>query len=503
MSETKSPVPRIGSKTPRIAVVQAEGPEGFRALRLGVGAAAFDRRGERFIALAVRLDLDLRGPEGSVSSVARPRAPSAMWADRPADPVDPSGSILSYASDFAPKKPEADVLLVGHARASGTVESIEGSVTIASATGGGSFTGLFTARAGQSTTAIPLRAPYLYVGGTLGRVAPAANTERFVAGQLEDTTDSTFQAAGPGWRAPLGVLGPRSTVRTRGLFGVEEVELSLPDLEPVATADIGATRDLAVPLVLDTLWIDTDEAVGALVWRALVPLADNDVVERVVLSLERPGAHRDAQTRLADTQRGHVHYAFTEEDAHAKRPPPATDPVLEYHKHMTWGETAPEPRIELETYATVSAALAETPKERDKVLERYGFDEEKWMIEERAWLELFAVDAMEQKGELGAHYGELFLRAQDALATPEEERLTLLDYAGLRADMQRAIDPSVVLDRAKISLAQYMRLERRWLAKAEADPGLAEELERLLEEFGAEADPLDNLAFDDEPEEDD
>lgn len=487
MSEAR----RIGADARRVAVVQAEGPAEHRGLRALAGVAPFERDGEKLVSIVVRLDLVL-AEGGELFAEARPVSPRAMQPDVPIDPPDPSGELLRYASDFALFKESLDLVIVGHARGPAPAEVIEGGVDLLQGDAV-VFTGAFSARAGGPTPAIPLRAPYLapFVAGAASRVAPAAESRRFAAGKATGLEPTTFQAAEPGWRARPGSITPDAALRFRGLFGSQEAKVALPGLEPVVTADLEGLEGLSVPLSLDTIWIDVDEGVGAMSWRGVMPTPDGKRIDRFVLSLERASSPRDEATRLADTQRGTVRYAWTEDDAAKGTPPPEEDNVLTYHKEMTWSEVAPDPRISIEQYAAVSAELAERPKERGEVLAKHGFDDERFMVEERAWLERFAANAVQGKGELAAYYGDLFIAAQDALTTPEEERLTLRDYAGLRAELDRSADPTVPLDRAEVTLAQFMRLERRWTTRADADPAVQAELDALLEELGGDVDPLE------------
>lgn len=485
---------RIGGDPHRVAVVQAEGPSDLRSLRLLLGVCPFEREGEPFVSIVVRLDLRI-AEDGALLPAARPLSPASLQPDVPLDPPDASGELLRYASDFALFKEEIDVLLVGHARGAAPADVIEGGLDLlrGDAT---LFSGSFSARAGGAAAAIPLRSPYLapVSAAVVTRVAPLASAARFVAGKATALDPRAFQAAEPGWRAPLGSIAPGATLRVRGLFGVAEGVVVLPGLEPVVTMDLERLEGVSVPVALDTLWIDADLGTAALCWRGVVPTPRGQRIERFVLSAEHVAGRRDDATRLADTQRGSVRYAWTEDDAARGEPPPEGDTLLNYHKEMTWSEVAPDPRISIEQYASISADLAEHPKERADVLTKHGFDEERWMVEERAWLERFAANAVQGKGELAAYFGDLFIAAQDALMTPEEQRLTLRDYAGLRAELDRSADPTVPLERAELTLAQFMRLERKWTARADADPAVQAELDVLLEELGGDVDPLEAVS---------
>ena len=159
------------------------------------------------------------------------------------------------------------------------------------------------------------------------------------------------------------------------------------------------------------------------------------------------------------------------------------------------------PRVPIERYARVSAELAEWPDKREDTLKRHGFKEERYLLEERCWLERFAADAVEGHGELAAYFGELFVAEQDKLATPEEERVGLRDYLSLRLAMEIGADVAEVLGQAKMTLAQWMRLDRRWTGRAEADPAVAEEMAVIDADLRAGvSDDLDDDTADELPD---
>ena len=94
-------------------------------------------------------------------------------------------------------------------------------------------------------------------------------------------------------------------------------------------------------------------------WGAYGNVPDDTELARVIVSLEEKGKERTPERRLADTQRGKVFFAWSEEDAMKGEPPPTDDPRLESARYGTWASTAPEPRLELDRYALISAELAQ------------------------------------------------------------------------------------------------------------------------------------------------
>ncbi|MFO0549853.1 MAG: DUF2169 domain-containing protein [Polyangiaceae bacterium] len=509
-------------------MVHAEGPGNHRTLVPAVGLTPL-RVGERFLyAVSVRMGLRVSREVGEIAEpILTGERPAADKKLRFASTDDVAGEpLLDDASDFGPLKKDVDVVVVGHAHARFAADSFEGGVRVLDLVEGedgqiayrAAVSGRFAVRAGAPTQKIPLVAPYLTSVGTssLLRLAPVAREGRDLQGLLPpDFDEEVFNVAPPELRGSMGSVGPSAILELTGVFEpaagdredatmpVTTRVVGLPGLYPVVTFDGANGANVPVRMQLDTLRIDSDARTISVTWRGLAgPFDVASDFHRLVVSMEEVGAERDHGTRLSDTQRGKVVFAFDEDDARDGRTPPVEDARLSYERMKTWGEVAPEPRMPIESYARISAELAEWPKERDKTLDRHGYDEDSFGVEERAWLERFAADAMDGRSQLAVLYGDLFLREQDLLAKPEEDRWTLRDYAGLRVEMDRAADVGGVLEEAEISLAQWMRLERRWVRRAEEDPTVARELDSLLEELEANADPLEDTA-DEEPEAED
>lgn len=525
MSE-QAPRRRIGGQLYRIPVVHAEGPEGARKWAPAVGITPLDTGRGVTVAVVVRAAYAIPSDDGP-TVMAKPIERGARVAvDQPSRFASPG--LLDEASDFAPRKAAIDVVVVGHAHARRPEATIHGRLELAEPRGGKILVASFFARAGAPSDRIPLTAPYLGGIGTTGvtRFAPTGSDERFLDGGLPEPLDpEIFQVAPPELRAPLGAVPPNAMLELVGLLPVaatdelvldgappglvgspEALEAAvvarrsvlLPGYQPVVSYEISRSEPAMLEMTLDTLRIDTDAQRIDVVWRGMTrPIGDLVDLHRIIVSMEHLGLERDASTRMSDTQRGSVVFATTEEDAERGETPPEDDVRLEAQRYRTLAEVAPEPRIPLERYASITAELSEWPDRRAETLSRHGYDEDGYGIEERAWLERFASNAMDGQSELAASFGQMFLEAQDALARPEEERLGLRDYAGLRAELDRAADASAVLEQAGLTLAQWMRLERRWLARADTDPRVARELESLLEELSDDSDPFADEA---EPE---
>ena len=498
MSEEDSPPRRdrfVGADPPRVVVVAAEGPAGMREAEAGTGVVPFSRGGDWFLAVVVKLCLGDTGKP--LLSMMAPHPFTLDVASRFAE-FDPA--LLDRASDFALFKANADVLIVGHARTLEPTAVMQPTLTVLSGDGEPVFSATVVVRAGAPTTQIPLAEPYLtqaWAGAPI-RVGPHAAPHRNLGGLVhDDTAPHLFQAATPEMQIAERNFRGDETIVMSGFFRAHDApatgrRLQLPGVVPIVSADLEGIDATPIEMRCDTLELDTDVESVTLTFRGVLgPLASIDQVRRIVLSLERLGLERDPLDRLSDTQRGTVHFAWTEDDASKGIPPPQDDAMLELHRLLTAGEAAPEPRVPIERYATVTAELAEWPDRRDGTLDRHGFTEMLWLLEERCWLERFARDATEGDNALVMHFGELFLQEQDRLSSPEELRVTPRTYVELRVAIEDAADVSEVLGRAKLGLAQWMRIDRRMTARAESDPAFAEELESILFEFDYEDDEDD------------
>jgi hypothetical protein len=288
-------------------------------------------------------------------------------------------------------------------------------------------------------------------------------------------------------------IDPRSVLRLAGLSREPALEIALPGLAPRVRVDFRGRRGPSeLAMDLDTLWLDTDGQRLVLVWRGHFAVANAGAtdVERLVVTMaptpvetaDLVGMRSYWSGVLRELPRGSFVWATEREDAEAEAlPPPLAPDELDMARYATWEhDQAPEPRLTLDRYAVITAELGEEREARDVTLERHDLDAYAWSLEERAWSERLA-EVVTNENEIGlaAEFGAAFVAAQDELARPEEERVTLADYAALSIALERR-DPTKVLKEAKLTLASWMRLDRRWTRRAEADEAVAAELERLV-----------------------
>jgi hypothetical protein len=403
---------------------------------------------------------------------------------------------LAYATDFIPFKPLADVLLLGHAYGAPRPSSVaaDGSPTtvveVSFEIEGELSRAVDVVSAGWAER-IPLRPPHLRNAADGALPAPPVGPvigEHLLAPLPWHPPDFDYQVYNAATkeqriteipsdaRILLSGLSPRAPRRT----------VVLPGLAPRVLCDLeGYERLSEVELFCDTLILDTDRELCMVLWRGEIPVsswAAHEVGQLTVALL--PSDAPDAiDGALRELPRGHFFYARSPVDFEPGAPPvPEISNQLTMARYASWSNPqGPEPTISLQRYAEISAELAEQREPRGKALERHGFDEDRWTLEERAWVETIAGGGVEGEGSVAEEYGKLFVEAQDKLADPAEHARTPADYARISVAMERR-DPGKVLAEEKLSLSVWMRLDRRMQAAAERDEALAAEIERQMDE---------------------
>ena len=468
----------------RVVVAQPEPPADIPSAPLVVGVLPWAEFGPH-LAVIAKLTLSYAPVEGGHGDVARWAGEQlALSFEQPSAAPGAGRDELYYPSDFIPRKSRSDVLLVGHAHSADEVRRIDCRIRVAK------MLRSFTVRSDEPQRAISLSASSLVPEGeTVRPVGPRAvdlSTDRVHA---PDHDFSCYNAASYDQR--LDSIPADAEIELSGLsrHGATR-RIALPNLEPqIFVSTAYAPAEHAVELRCDTLWIDTDSETIVLLWRGDVELQrDLREVNRLVVALESRGALRDGETRLSHLQRGHFGYAVTPADLEPDAPPiPSGDVKLKMARLSTWGVKAPEPKLSVTEYATISAELAETKERRPEILASHDFDEDGWTVEERCWLEKMASAAMAGDAGLATEYSDAFVTAQDALISDPERATTLADFAALLVEMERTADVQAVLERHEITLAMWMRSNRRWAKAAEEDASVARELEETLAKLRSEA----------------
>ncbi|MBW2525793.1 MAG: DUF2169 domain-containing protein [Deltaproteobacteria bacterium] len=472
-------------QVPRIVVVQPARPPEQPSSWLSVGVYRWWGPDPQ-LAIVAKATFTYAPRAGALpeqESVRLAGSPAPMSLDEIHPVVD---GELRYASDFVPRKAHPEVLLSGHAfAAGGSTES--GPTEIDCELQVGAMRRDFAVRWDEPGPAVPLCPDYVVGSGgvDLRRVGPRAVTVDPQRSH-DDSFDFAAYNAAPRSQwceriAPDGEIllvglsrhGPRRRLKLPGLSARVAVELPAdPELLPVA-------------MVLDTLWIDTDLETMAVAWRGALPVRnDGSEICRILASLEPHEAPRTSKEQRARLPRGRAAYALRTVDLlPGAEPVPTDDATLEAARLDMALDGPGEPQLELEQYAQIAAEVADadSAEARAEVLDRHDFDESRWALEERAWLDKMGNEAMDGDVGLAQRYSVAFCAAQDALATPAERERTVLDLAAILVEMESSPDPLAVLGERRISLAQFMRLQRRLTAEQKAEPDKARQLQEEMD----------------------
>lgn len=394
--------------------------------------------------------------------------------------------------DFVPVKKLCDVLVVGNVelwqRPSGELPPRHGTIRVRDAACSFTLSAPVPAK-------YPLRPPYLVASaGGDARVGARPTPDHLSVLEHEDGFDySVYQAAHPSLR--IGYVGTGATLVVEGLVdGFDRLEIQLPEHGAQALCD-WARDDVPtdVELYMDTVLIDLDESIVDVVWRGYVYTAPNPRhdVDRVIVGWARDDEWKPSEGSeacfalvMSELPLGRFEYAWEITDVlEGKTPPKLENEDLEMARYETLDQIrAPKMTLTLEEHAKISAALAEERDPRATILARHGFDEFTWGVEERALGEVLQTLPMTDDVEPAqVEYARHFIAAQDALAQPEDDRFRPRDYAEITVGIE-VDDPKKVLKDHALTLGAWMRIDRKWQARMEADPALAKEVETLLAE---------------------
>lgn len=281
-----------------------------------------------------------------------------------------------------------------------------------------------------------------------------------------ETPLEAFQCRPADYRVPLDAEIARATLT--GLLEPDDPLLVVfPEACPRVLVDPAWSKEVVeAALYLDTLTLDLDRACFDFVWRSSFPGSLRGV-DRLILGfgVEAPGQQQSYLERwspvLRELSRGAFYWAHELDDVvEGRDPPPLDEPHALMARLEGWEfPVAPSPQIPLEQYAKISVELGEGRQKRELVLAKHGFDESSWAIEERAWSTQFA-ELPEGEDSPARRYGELIIQLQDELSGPEEEQLTVADYARLSVKLERG-EPAKVLAEAGLSQGAFLRFERR------------------------------------------
>lgn len=387
-----------------------------------------------------------------------------------------SDSNIWYPSDFAPFKPDADILLAGHAYASRPQAQISAQIRISE------WLRTFTLASKNPSMKIPLRAEHIQLahGMAPGERVGADPTPEYPAHHPLAFDYGQYQRAPKS--SQIKSIAPDAPVELVGLNAdAERKSFQLPGFLPLVYVEGTSWNRDPLHMTCDTLWLDTDRELMVLVWRSVILFdRENDRVERLFVTLGQAGKRGDFADIWRELPRAVYGYAaepeFLDED---DTKPAAQGAEAMRTKFEAW-RVPSEPTLPLEKYAYISAELAERPDTRRDCLKRYGFSEDLWVLEERGWLQKISHAATAGDIGLVTRYGELFVAAQDKLGDQSEGRETIDEYALLKVEIEEAENPIQVLKARNMSLAQWMRQDRRWTRDALNNKALKADIERRI-----------------------
>ncbi len=377
---------------------------------------------------------------------------------------------LAMASDFRTLKERGEIMIVGHAHGE------EASTGIAAGVAVDDIERAFgVASAEPALSAAITRASLRSEIGETGE-APV--------GPIVSDEPGDEQAP---WGAPQACEAQRgdyfSADATVELAGLDQrqpaLAVTLPGIQPVLEARRRGGSVESLPLHCDTLWIDVDARRIVATWRGSYAARRRHAreVACVVLSLEPPS--KSDMPAPGSIALAHYHYALQANDLE-RRSPRYSEDRLKLARYAAMGAAA-EPALPLEDYARIAAELAEQREPRDDLLKRHEWEPDAWLVEERAWMERIGDQTAKGDNDLAVRFGELFVVAQDALAR-EDEQLELEPFAKLKVQMESSENPAKLLEERELSLAAWLREQRRWDKQTQTDAELRRELKKAIAE---------------------
>ncbi|EYF06412.1 Hypothetical protein CAP_1942 [Chondromyces apiculatus DSM 436] len=396
--------------------------------------------------------------------------PDGLALDVPSELPGAEEDEIAYPSDFVPLKRMCDLLVTGHACAS------RPATRLVAGFGLGAVSRAFVVESRMPAARVPLVRAALRArdGASPAEPVGPSRTSPFPEEHglgFDFTAYNTAPASQQQADIPRGATLSLSGLSERA----ETLSLKLPAVAPVLWVDTTEERGIPLALDCDTLWVDTDRELLVMVYRALmqVPSLDLDGVVQVTLGLARDDVPPTLDEVQRDLERGVFEAAIELQDFDDEAAP--APELSMFAKYAVW-ERPVAPSISLATYALISAALAEGSGPRHEILRAHGFDEDGFLLEERGWLTAMSEAAVKGDTEPATRYGELFVEAQDGLAGPNEGKESLEAYVALKVSVEDAADPTAALAERQMTLAAWMRMDRRWMRRALADAALDAEI---------------------------
>ncbi len=137
---------------------------------------------------------------------------------------------------------------------------------------------------------------------------------------------------------------------------------------------------------------------------------------------------------------------------------------------------------ELERYAELTVMLSEPGADRTAILSACDLDEAGWEAHDAQWQQRLSADA--SAADASGQIPPMWLAFSQALQRVQERRsktvLPIERYAELARVLTSGGDVAHALQSRGVTMVDFLRAHRHWLARATKDGAIAKALEELL-----------------------
>lgn len=228
---------------------------------------------------------------------------------------------------------------------------------------------------------------------------------------------------------------------------------------------------------------ELDPGGGSVTWTFVGAAADRngEPLERIVVAAVAPHAPRDRAVIDPWLPRSRfVPVAQQDDLAAGRHPAPLPGELVELARWSTWDAGPVAATVPIELVARIQVELLGAPS-RSEVLDRHGFDEHAWSLEERAAAERLAAVVPEtaDAGTLPADVDRFARAWNEARSAQAQGGSSVVDYARLCAALSLR-DPSVALAEAGLDPGGFAALELE-MAERLDDPAAREAFDQAFE----------------------
>lgn len=125
--------------------------------------------------------------------------------------------------------------------------------------------------------------------------------------------------------------------------------------------------------------------------------------------------------------------------------------------------------LDLETYAYVSARIAEKKEPQDAILAEIGLTNRQWMRVEQTWLLRVAVAGLQGDTVYLKRYDDACVAGQERVAQ-DQPIWPMEQFAVVVAQIEAGYPPPLVLAQAGLTMAGFAKMQRVWAQELAKDP---------------------------------